>query len=362
MHSSIRLSLILLALYLQTPTDRPSLTVLAGNGHIGFSGDGGAATEATFNRPMGVAVDRDGNVYVADSLNHRIRKIDTRGVITTVAGNGLTGEGMGRFWGDGGPATKAALNTPMGVAVDDRGNVFIADTMNHRIRKIDGRGVITTVAGNGQRGNAGDVAGATLAQLDTPTDVVVDSLGNFLIADSQNHRIRRVNVRGNVTGIAGIARRGYEGDGGPANVARFYLPLGVGLDSLDNIYIADTRNNRVRKMDIQAIIRVRSNKTLKTGIINTIAGNGIAGNSGDGGSALQASLNAPHDVAVDSKGNVYITDTDNRCIRKVDPNGIITTAVGMGTLVEPTHLAVDRDSNLYISDRLGGRIYKLRQP
>lgn len=342
-------------------TESP-IVVLAGNGHVGFSGDGGAATAATFNRPMGVAVDKDGNVFVADTMNHRIRKIDTRGVITTVAGNGLTGEGLGRFWGDGGAATKAALNTPMGVAVDDNGNVFVADTMNHRIRKIDARGVITTVAGNGQRGDAGDVAGATIAQLDTPTDVAVDRLGNLLIADSQNHRIRRVNGRSNITGIAGIARRGYAGDGGPANVARFSLPLGVGLDSLDNIYIADTRNHRVRQMDVHAIIRVRSNKTLKTGIINTIAGNGLAGHSGDGGSALQASLNAPHDVAVDSKGNVYIADTDNRCIRRVAPNGVITTVVGIGALVEPTHLAVDRSGNLYISDRLGGRIYTLSPP
>jgi sugar lactone lactonase YvrE len=350
--------IILLALWQTAWSQMPVVTVFAGNGGAGFSGDGGAATQATFNHPMGVAVDKRGNVYVADSLNHRIRKIDAKGVITTIAGSGLPG-GAGHFWGDGGAALKAALNTPSSVAVDDRGNVYIADSLNHRIRKIDLKGIITTVAGNGERGDEGDTSDALRAQLNTPTDVVADSKGNLLIADSQSDRIRRVNRRGNITSLVGRGRRAFAGDGGSGDRALLNLPHGIGLDDKDNVYIADTGNHRVRKMDIHAVVRVRSNSTRKTGVIATVAGNGRAGSGGDGDSARQASLNKPQDVAADDKGNLYIADTANRCVRKVNAQGVISTLIGSDTLLEPTRLTLDPEGNLYVADCRGGRIYKV---
>ena len=215
------------------------ITTIAGNGIAGYSGDGGLATNAELNNPYGVAVDSNGNIYIADTNNNRIRKVNsTTGIITTIAGNGTAG-----YSGDGGLATNAELYYPYGVAVDSNGNIYIADTYNNRIRKVNSTtGIITTIAGNGTAGYSGDGGPATNAQLNYPYGVAVDSSGNIYIADTDNNRIRKVNsTTGIITTIAGNGNPGYSGDGGPATNAELYDPSGVAVDSNGNIYIADYR-------------------------------------------------------------------------------------------------------------------------
>ena len=204
-------------------------------------GDNGPATDARLATPTGVAVDGAGNLYIADSRNHRIRKVDSSGTITTIAGTGELG-----FGGDGGPATDARLAFPTDVAVDGAGNLHIADSRNHRIRKVDSSGTITTIAGTGELGFGGDGGPATDARLAFPTDVAVNGAGNLYIADSRNHRIRKVDSSGTITTIAGSGEPGFSGDGGPATDARLARPNGVAVDDAGNVYIADTDNHRIR--------------------------------------------------------------------------------------------------------------------
>ena len=217
-----------------------------------------------------MAVDASGNLYIADTGNNRIRKVSATGIITTVAGNGSAG-----YSGDGGPATSAQLDGPEGVAVDGSGNLYIADTCNNRIRKVSATGIITTVAGNGSAGYSGDGGPATSAQLSLPAGVAVDGSGNLYIADSGNNRIRKVSATGIITTVAGNGSPGYSGDGGPATSAQLNQPAGVAVDASGNLYIADSSNNRIRKVSA-------------TGIITTVAGNGFDGYSGDGGPATSA--------------------------------------------------------------------------
>ena len=331
------------------------ITTIAGTGERGFSGDEGPAVEAWLYNPYGVAVDGAGNLYIADTFNHRIRKVDSTGTITTIAGTGEFG-----FSGDGGPAVRAALYFPSGVAVDGAGNLYIADTSNHRIRKVDATGTITTIAGTGERGFGGDEGPATTARLTFPRGVAVDGAGNLYIADTSNHRIRKVDATGTITTIAGTGERGFGGDEGPATTARLTFPLGVAVDSAGGLYIADTYNHRIRKVD-------------STGTITTIAGTGEFGFGGDGGPAVEAGLRNPYGVAVDGAGNLYIADTDNHRIRKVDSTGTITTVAGTGErgfggdggpataaqLAPPAGVAVDGAGNLYIADRGNHRIRKV---
>jgi len=331
------------------------ITTVAGNGTYGYSGDGGPATNASLWWPSGIAVDANGSLYIADIGNHRIRKVDTSGIITTVAGNGNS-----VYSGDGGPATNASLRDPADVAVDASGNLYIADRDNQRIRKVDTLGIITTMAGNGTYGYSGDGGPATSASLWLPPDVAVDASGNLYIADSDSQRIRKVDTSGIITTVAGNGTRGYGGDGGPATNASLRYPEGVALDANGNLYIADTRNERIRKVDTW-------------GIITTVAGNGTRGCSGDGGPATNASLRWPWGVALDANGNLYIADMDNHRIRKVDTSGIITTVAGNGTygysgdggpatntsLWGPYGVAVDASGNLYIADQGNYRIRKV---
>ena len=332
-----------------------TITTIAGPGEFGFSGDGGPAVEAELRNPYGVAVDSAGNVYIADSRDHRIRKVDSTGTITTIAGTGEFG-----FSGDGGPAVEAELRNLYGVAVDSAGNVYIADTDNHRIRKVDSTGTITTIAGTGEFGFSGDGGPAVEAEFRRPHGVAVDSAGNLYIADIRNRRIRKIDSTGTITTIAGTGEFGFSGDGGPAAAARLTFPYGVAVDSAGNLYIADTGNRRIRKID-------------STGTITTIAGTGEFGFSGDGGPAVEAELRNPYGVAVDSAGNVYIADPRNRRIRKVDSTGTITTIAGTGEfgfggdggpaaaarLTFPYGVAVDSAGNLYIADAGNRRIRKI---
>lgn len=278
-----------------------TITTVAGTGTGGFSGDGGAATAATVYNPYDAAFDAAGNIYIADYTNHRIRKINTSGVISTIAGTGTSG-----YSGDGGDATAARLNSPIGLTVDAAGNVYIADYGNQRVRKVTTAGVITTVAGTGTIGSSGDRGAATAAGLYNPSDVVLDTAGNIYIADCYNQRIRRVNTSGIITTYAGTGSASFSGDGGLATAATFQFPIGIEIDRSGQLYIADQSNRRIRKITA-------------SGIISTIAGTGTASFSGDGGAATAATFSTLiTSVAKDAAGNIYVGDGNNYRIRKIE--------------------------------------------
>ena len=352
---NLALAVLLGALVLGTAAQAQIISTVAGNGIQGFSGDGGPATAANLNFPVGVAVDAGGNLFIADDQNHRMRKVTPGGVISTVAGNGIAG-----FGGDGGPATAASLSFPFGVAVDAGGNLFIGDLGNQRIRKVTPGGVISTVAGNGTFGFSGDGGPATAASLATPSGVAVDAGGNLFIAEQGNHRIRKVTPGGVISTVAGNGIAGFGGDGGPATAANLNFPAGVAVDAGGNLIIADDGNHRIRKVT-------------PGGVISTVAGNGIAGFGGDGGPATAANLNFPAGVALDAGGNLFIADNVNLRVRKVTVGGVISTVAGNGiagfsgdgglataaSLTSPAGVAVDAGGNLFIGDYYSERIRKV---
>ncbi|MGX2029945.1 PKD domain-containing protein [Methylocaldum gracile] len=334
------------------------VTTVTGTGDSGFSGDGGPATQATFFNPSGVAVGPDGSLYIADTYNERIRRVSPDGIISTIAGTGEWG-----FSGDGGPAIRAQLTSPYGVAVGADGCLYIADSGNHRIRRVDPDGIISTVAGTGYASFSGDGGPATLARLYEPTGVAVGPDGSLYIADRLNDRIRRVGPDGIISTIAGTGEflftYGYSGDGGPATHAQLNFPEGVAMSSDGGLYIADSGNWRIRRVG-------------PDGIITTVAGTGQAGFSGDGGPASQAKLYHPYGVAVGPDGSLYIADTYNERIRRVGPDGIITTVAGTGQYgfggdggpatqakLSPTGVAVSPDGSLYIADAYNYRIRRV---
>ena len=277
------------------------MSTFAGNSVPGNGGDGGTPTAAQLNAPQGVAVDTAGNVYVADTQNHKIRKI-SGGVISTFAGNGTPG-----FSGDGGAATAAALSYPFGVAADVAGNVFIAEFGNSRVRKVDTNGIITTFAGTGVNGYNGDGGAAVNAQLNGPQAVAVDLPGNVYIADTANNRVRMVTRDGTIGTIGGNGLAGYAADGVQAVSTQVGNPTGVAVDQFGNVYVADA-NARVRKI-------------YPSGIIATIGGTGVRGYSGDGGAATAGTLNGPSGLAVDANGNVYVADSVNNAVRLLQLGG-----------------------------------------
>ncbi len=329
-----------------------SILTLAGNGSIGYSGDGGAAILAKFYNPAGVAIDASGNVYVADQFNNVVRKITPLGIISTYAGNDTAAD-----LGDGGPATLASLSIPSGVAVDAAGNLFIADQNNNLIRKVDPFGIISSVAGTGAPGFTGDGSVATSAAINAPTAVAVDASGNLYFTDNGNNRIRMVNDTGTITTIAGNGIVGSGGDGGAATTAQFSGLRGIAVDNAGNIFVTDAANNKVRKINA-------------AGIISTFAGSGTSGYSGDGGQATAAGLYQPYGVAADNMGNVLIADFENNRIRKVSASGIISTIAGNGTpgfsgdggpaglagLNKPAAVATDASGRIFIADEYNNRI------
>lgn len=287
------------------------VTTVAGTGEQGFAGDGGAAASALLDSPAGVAVDASGNIYIADTHNQRIRKV-SNGTITTVAGTGVAG-----FSGDGGPAGTAQLSNPTALAVDATGNLYIADTDNHRIRKISGT-TITTVAGNGEQGFSGDGAAAIAAGIDSPNGVAVDTAGKIYIADTHNQRIRVVDLAGNISTLAGNGSKSYGGDGGASTSALLARPRGLSVDAQGNIYVADSDNNRIR------LIAVGGN-------IATVAGNGSQGFAGDGGPAVDAILDTPRAPAAQAAGVFAFSDTHNQLVRGVGADGVIHTIAGQNS-------------------------------
>jgi sugar lactone lactonase YvrE len=329
-----------------------NIYTMAGNGTGGYSGDGGQATSAEINNQYGITLDGSGNLYIADQVNNRIRKITTAGIISTIAGNGTLG-----YSGDGGQATVAELNLPTSLAFDASGNLYIGDLGNYCVRKITTAGIISTFAGTGTGGYSGDGGQATAAKLNQPSGIACDAFGNIYIADDFNYRVRKVTTSGIITTIAGNGTTGFSGDGGQATAAELGLPGEVAFDASGNLYIVDSGNNRIRKVTT-------------TGIISTIVGNGTGGFSGDGGSATAAELHTPYGLTVDAGGNLYIADGQNNRIRKVTTTGIISTIVGNGTggfsgdgaaataaeLSLPVDVAINITGNLYISDIGNSRI------
>jgi len=322
------------------------ITTVAGNGTWGYSGDGGPATSASLYSPHGVAAGSDGSIYIADGNNNRIRRVEPNGIITTVAGNGTSG-----YSGDGGPATSASLYLPHGVAAGSDGSIYIADGNNNRIRRVGPNGIITTVAGNGTAGYSGDGGPATNASLGFPIGVAVGPDGSIYIADGRNNRIRRVGPDGIITTVAGNGTADDRGDGGPATNASLGFPIGVAVGPDGSIYIADAGNYRIRRVG-------------PDGIITTVAGNGTYGGYiGDGDPATSVSLSSPIGVAVGPDGSIYIADDVSGRIRRVGPDGIITTVAGGGTsgnrgdgsatnglLGTPNGVAVGPDGSIYIAE------------
>ena len=314
---------------------------------------------ARLNQPRTAAVAANGDVFFTDTYHHQIRRMDRAGVVTTIAGRGSAGDS-----GDGGPATAAALNTPHGVAVDNRGNVFIADSPNHRIRKVDlATGVITTVAGTGQEGFSGDGGPAAAAKLARPRFLIVAPDGSLLIADTANYRVRRVNPAGIITTIAGSGAPGYSGDGGPATAARFDDPRGLALDAAGNLYVSNAEGSPV-----PAVRRIDP-----AGIITTVAGGRPAGFAGDGGPATEARLHEPRSIAI-WRSTLYVADSMNDRIRAVDlRTGLIHTVAGTGAsayggddgpaaaakIAEPRGVAVTGDGDVIVIDTGNDRLRRI---
>ncbi|MFF3007804.1 NHL repeat-containing protein [Kitasatospora sp. NPDC057940] len=282
-------------------TPQGSVTTVAGTGAAGYTPDGGPAAAAKLNFPAGVAVDDAGNVYIADQLNHMVRKVSTAGVISRV--------------------DAPQIRVPADVAVDADGSLYIAEYGGHRISKVDAKGVVTTIAGNGQAGFAGDGGPATAARINSPIGVAVDGGGNVYIAEYAGHRVRKVDAGGVITTVAGTGTPGYVSDGGPATATPLNTPKGVAVDDAGNVYIADSANHRIRKV-------------APDGVITTVAGDGIAGYAGDGGPATAARLYSPGGVVLDRTGNLYIADTGNARIRGV------TSAATTGSAWQDTPLRV----------------------
>ena len=381
------------------------ITTIAGNGIAGYSGDGGSALEASLNFPAGLVFDK-GNLYIADRNNHRVRKIDSNGIIMTVAGTGVPD-----CCKDNGPAIEASLNFPSDVDMDLEGNLYISDRSNNRIRKVNASGVITTIAGLGKAGYKGDFGPATQAFLKHPFGIFLDLKGNLYIADRGNNRVRKVDQEGIITTIAGDGTHSFGGDYGPANQSSLAFPTDVIVDPKGVVYIADRNNNRIRKINERGVIttfmgtsqnefngdneivaetnlhlpfalsfhgkesllvvdrnhfRLRAVK-LQGGQVETIAGNGDFLFKGDGGPGGGATLNAPSGIAIDSHDNVLFADRLHQRIRKINPEGFIQTVLGNGkqgnegngglgvnaTLHLPEVITIDYADNVYITQRSG---------
>jgi sugar lactone lactonase YvrE len=338
----------------------PSIITVAGTGVRGDGPDGRAATATDLDHPSALALDSDGRLYIVDG--NRLRRVNADGTMTTIAGSGRAGSA-----GDGGPATSAELDGPQAIAVDSAGDVFIADSGNNRVRRVDLSGIITTIAGSGQPGFGGDGGPATQARLNAPAGVAIGFGGAILIADSGNNRVRVVAANGTIATFAGTGDMGYAGDGGPATSAVLDGPQCLAVDSNDNVFVADTLNDRVRRIAVD-------------GTISTVAGTGNQGFSGDHGPATDASLHLATGpisgggcVAVDGAGDLFIADALNNRVREVAVDGKITTVAGDGRpasagdngpaskaeMALPLGVTADSAGRLYVADSDGNRVRRI---
>jgi DNA-binding beta-propeller fold protein YncE len=339
----------------------PVITTAVGTGEPGYSGDGGPASKARLNMPFDLAFDTAGNLYLSDTFNHCVRRVDAAtGVIGTVAGSGTKG-----FSGDGGPATRARMNEPYGIVLDRSGNLFIADRLNRRVRRVDAAsGVITTVAGDGSRTFSGDGGPADRAGLVEPNGVALDPPGKRLfIADVADHRVRVVDLAtGVIDTFAGTGQGRHAGDGGPAREAAIFGARAVEVGRDGTVYVLERQGNTLRAVDPGS------------GVIATVAGTGAKGASGDGGPARSATFNGPKELAIDRAGNLWIVDTENDVIRRVEAGTrVVTTVAGSrrrgsegdggpatsARLARPHGVAVGPDGSLYVGDTENHRIRRV---
>ncbi len=332
------------------------ISTFAGGDSVSI-GDGGPAIDCELLQPYSTAIDAAGNVYIADLGHNRVRKVNTAGIITTIAGTGVAG-----YSGDDSAATAAQLNTPAGVAVDGSGNVYISDDYNHRIRKVDAAGIITSIAGTGAYGYNGDNIAATAATLYSPHEIALDGGGNLYICDVLNYRLRKINTSGVITTIAGAGAAGATyTDGMAATAANIAEPFGVAIDAAGNVFFCANGYLKVCKVNT-------------AGIISTVAGTGSVGYSGDDSAATAARMKEPFGVTVDAQGNIYFGDPFNARVRKIDAAGIITTYAGNGIngysgdyglashaeIDGPVGVMADNAGNLYICSHNDGRIRYIR--
>jgi uncharacterized protein (TIGR03437 family) len=332
-----------------------NITTVAGNGGVGLEGDGGPALEARLMEPTAIAIDKQGNLYVADAAGHVVRRILTDGKMERFAGTGVSG-----FGGDGGPAVAARLQGPSGIAINAQGEVFIADRDNHRIRKINKQGVISTVAGTGVAGFSGDLQAAVSAKLSSPASVAVDVFSNILIADTGNHRVRRISADGKIATIAGNGEQGYSGDGFSALLAKFDTPIAVASDVTGVVYIADGKNYRIRRV-------------LQDGTVRTVIGSGVKGNQDVACPALSAKLDFPLSLAVDPLGRILVSDSSGNRVERLDSDCTLRPVAGDGQagffgdgglaqtarFSQPMGMAAAPNGDVYVADAVNHRVRRL---